>query len=137
MQSEIDALKANKTWILTTPPAAHIFGSKWVCKVKFKADGAIDKYKEHLVAKGLTLKQALGYFETFAPVVKMSTVQILLAIAAAKQWPLHQMDVSNAFLNGYLHKTVFMAPPPGYSSSKPLVCELPKSLYGLKQASTR
>ena len=92
-----------------------------------------------MVAKGFTQKYDLDYYETFAPVAKMNTGSLLLALAAHRGWILQQYDVKNAFLHGDLTEEIYMALPPGYSSLVPStlasgVCRLRKSLYELKQS---
>ncbi|KAK2366753.1 putative mitochondrial protein [Trifolium repens] len=137
MDQEILALEQNHTWKLTDlPHGKHPIGCKWIYKVKYKSDGSIERYKARLVAKGFTQQEGLDYFDTFSLVVKMTTVRLVLALAAAKGWHLHQLDVNNAFLHGDLHEEVYMTVPPGFKTSHPnQVCKLLKSLYGLKQAS--
>lgn len=93
----------------------------------------MDRYKARLVAKGYTQKYGIDYGDTFAPVAKMNTIQILISIAANKDWPLKQFDVKNAFLNGYLEEEVYMDPPPGIDCGGS-VCKLKRALYGLKQS---
>ena len=137
MQEEIDALHKNKTWTLVPRPInTNVVGSKWVYRTKFKEDGNIDRFKARLVAKGYTQIPGLDFGETFSPVVKATTIRVVLSLAVHFQWPLRQLDVKNAFLNGVLHERVFMEQPPGFVNSKypHHVCFLQKSLYGLKQA---
>ncbi|CAL9006318.1 unnamed protein product [Prunus brigantina] len=136
MSSEIKALEDNRTWSLVPLPLGHRpIGCKWVYKIKYHSDGTIERYKARLVAKGFTQREGINYKETFAPVAKLITVRCLLSIAAVRDWPLHQMDVQNAFLHGDLLEEVYMLPPPGYRRpGEQMVCRLHKSLYGLKQA---
>lgn len=137
MHEELTALAKNKTWtIVPLPPGKHAVGSRWVFKVKFNSDGSLDKHKARLVAQGFTQKFGVDYKETFAPVAKMTTVRVLLSVAINNGWSLFQMDVKNAFLHGDLEEEVFMKLPPGHpqSDNSNLVCQLHKSIYGLKQS---
>ncbi|RVW73986.1 Retrovirus-related Pol polyprotein from transposon RE1 [Vitis vinifera] len=84
---------------------------------------------------GFTQTYGIDYLETFAPVAKLNTVRVLLSIAANLDWPLQQLDVKNAFLNGNLEEEVYMDPPPGFDEHfRSKVCKLKKSLYKLKQS---
>ncbi|KAL0458616.1 UNVERIFIED_CONTAM: Retrovirus-related Pol polyprotein from transposon RE1 [Sesamum latifolium] len=124
MNAEIEALEHNKTWQLTPLLARkRPIGCKWVFKTKLKADGTVERYKAKLVAKGFNQVEGVDYTDSFSPVAKTVTVRVFLAFAAAK-WPLHQLDVNNAFLHGHLDEDIYMTPPEGILS-----------LYGLKQAS--
>ncbi|CAM8959948.1 unnamed protein product [Rhodiola kirilowii] len=139
MHKEIKALEGNNTWVLTDlPKNKTVVDCKWIYKIKYLSDGSIERLKARLVARGFTQVEGLDYHETFAPVAKMTTVRCLLAIAAARDWPLHQLDVDNAFLHGTLEEEVYMKLPPGFYKKEKAagkVCKLVKSLYGLKQAS--
>ena len=136
IKEELSALQQNNTWtIIPRPSYGSIIGSKWIFTVKMNADGTINRYKARLVAQGYKQEQGVDYEETFAPVAKLTTVRVLVAVATSREWHIHQMDVKNAFLNGDLQETVYMKPPPGSGISPSHVCKLNKSLYELKQAS--
>jgi hypothetical protein len=137
MNSEYQALIKNNTWHLVPPPAGkNVIGCKWVFKIKRKADGSVDRYKGRLVAKGYKQRYGIDYEDTFSPVVKAATIQLILSIAVSKGWSLRQLDVQNAFLHGILDEEVYMHQPPGYEvkGKENYVCKLDKALYGLKQA---
>ena len=116
------------------PPGQSVVGYRWVYNMKMKADGSIEWYKARLVAKGFTQEYGIDYEETFAIVAHLTSVRCLIAMAAIRCWPLYQMDVKNAFLNGDLHEKVYMQPPPGYPHSSSQVYHLCSALYGLMQA---
>ncbi|KAJ9561212.1 hypothetical protein OSB04_006372 [Centaurea solstitialis] len=137
MKTEMDALRKNDTWeSVFFPMKKKTVGCRWVFTIKHKPDGTIERYKARLVAKGYTQTYGIDYSETFSPVAKIDTIRVLFSIAANKGWPLHQFDVTNAFLHGELKEEVYMDPPPGFvkSSNPREVCRLKKSLYGLKQS---
>jgi Reverse transcriptase (RNA-dependent DNA polymerase) len=137
MEEEIKALEHNKTWTWESlPEGKKPIGCKWVFKIKYKPDGSIERYKARLVAKDYNQREGIDYNETFALVAKLVTVRCLLAVASARGWHLHQLDVNNVFLHGDLQEEVYMSPPSGFScKGGTKVCRLQKSLYGLKQAS--
>ncbi|GMI77806.1 hypothetical protein HRI_001449800 [Hibiscus trionum] len=137
MEEEIEALNNNQTWDLVPKPKDVMpISCKWVYKVKTRPDNSIERYKARLVARGFSQQYGIDYEETFSPVAKITTVRVLLALAANKSWKLWQMDVKNAFLHGELDKDIYMEQPRGFESkSHPEhVCKLKKALYGLKQA---
>ena len=118
------------------PPGSKPLGYKWIFKKKIKAGGSIDKYKARLVIKGYKQKEGLDYFDTYSPVTRMSSIRMLIAIAAIHNLEIHQMDVKTAFLNGDLDEEIYMEQSEGFivPGQEKKVCRLVKSLYGLKQA---
>ncbi|KAK5772128.1 hypothetical protein PVK06_048399 [Gossypium arboreum] len=137
-QLEYDALMENNTWDLVLLPAnRRAVGCKWIFKLKRHSDRSIARYKGHLVVKGYLQEAGIDFHETFSPVVKPATIRVVLALAVKFGWPLRQIDINNAFLNGDLAEEIYMVQPPGFEQrygNQNLVCRLKKALYGLKQA---
>ncbi|RVW86501.1 Retrovirus-related Pol polyprotein from transposon RE2 [Vitis vinifera] len=105
MHEEIRALEENGTWTLEPlPKGKRALGSQWVYRTKYFSNGDIERLKSRLVVLGNHQEAGIDYHETFSPVAKMTTVRAFLAIAASKNWELHQMDVHNAFLHGDLEE---------------------------------
>ncbi|KAL0458871.1 UNVERIFIED_CONTAM: Retrovirus-related Pol polyprotein from transposon TNT 1-94 [Sesamum latifolium] len=104
--------------------------------IQIKQENESTRYKARLVAKGFTQKEGIEFTEIFSPVVKYTTVRIILALTAHFNWELKQMDVKTAFLHGDLDETIYMSQPDGFISDihPDHVCLLKKSLYGLKQS---
>lgn len=106
---EINALMANGTWtLMKLPPGKKAIGSKWVFKVKRKADGSIERYKARLVAKGYNQRPGFDYVEIFAPTTRYATVRLVLALAAAEDLHLRSVDISHAYTNGDIDAEIYM-----------------------------
>lgn len=138
-EEEFTALQANRTWdLVPRPHGANVVTGKWIFRHKFQSDSSLDRYKARWVLRGFTQRPGIDFDEIFSPVIKPATVRTVLSLAVSRDWPVHQMDVKNAFLNGTLQETVYCTQPAGFvDPTKPdLVCRLNKSLYGLKQAPT-
>lgn len=136
MHAELDALSANDTWELVPRPSGkNIVGSKWDFRTKHLAEGSIDRYKARLVAQGFSHIFGFNFSHTFSHVVKAATVRVVLTLDVRNQWPLHQLDVNNAFLHDILNEPVFMAQTPGFIDPRfpHHACCLKKALYGLRQ----
>jgi hypothetical protein len=137
MNSEFDSLLKNNTWHLVPASETHnLVGFKWVFRIKRKADGSIDRYKAKLVAKGFHQQAGIGYEETFSPIIKPTTVRLVLSIAISSSWSIRRIDIQNAFLHGVLTEKFYISQAPSYSHPQYSnhVCRLQKALYGLKQA---
>ncbi|PWA38442.1 gag-pol polyprotein [Artemisia annua] len=137
MEIELDSINKNNTWTLTTLPTNQkAIGLKWVYKTKRDAQGKIIKYKARLVAKGYVQEQGIDFDEVFAPVARIETVRLILALAAYHGWQVHHLDVKSAFLHGELKEEVYVTQPEGFIQQGNLgkVYKLTKALYGLRQA---
>ncbi|WVZ54330.1 LOW QUALITY PROTEIN: hypothetical protein U9M48_005142 [Paspalum notatum var. saurae] len=137
MQSEMDAVETNRTWELADLPRGHhAITLKWVFKLKRDEAGAIIKHKARLVARGFVQQEGIDFDDAFAPVARMESVRLLLALAAQEGWHVHHMDVKSAFLNGDLKEEVYVHQPPGFEipGKEGKVLRLRKALYGLRQA---
>jgi hypothetical protein len=134
--SEMDSIMSNGTWkFVERPYGCKAVGCKWVFKKKFWPDGTIKKYKARLVAKGYTQKEGEDFFDTYSPVARLTTIRVLLSLAASHGLLVLQMDVKTAFLNGELEEEIYMDQPDGFvaEGQEGMVCKLIKYLYSLKQ----
>nr|GEW88632.1 ribonuclease H-like domain, reverse transcriptase, RNA-dependent DNA polymerase [Tanacetum cinerariifolium] len=137
MKAELDFINRNNTWELTTLPTGHKeIGLKWVFKTKKDANGDIIKHKARLVAKGYIQQHGIDFEEVFAPVARIETMRLPLAIAATNKWEVHHLDVKSAFLHGDLKEEVYVTQPEGFikDQNNGKVYRLIKALYGLRQA---
>ncbi|GKA90844.1 zinc finger, CCHC-type containing protein [Tanacetum coccineum] len=96
------------------PPSCKPLGCKWIFKIKLKVDGTIEKFKARLVIQGFKQKSGIDYFDTYAPVERISTIRLLIAMASIHNMVIHQMDVKTAFVNGDLDEEVYMNQPRGF-----------------------
>jgi hypothetical protein len=137
MEEEIFMIEKNKTWeLVDRPEDKNIIGVKWIFRTKLNADSSINKFKARLVVKGYAQVYGVDYSDTFAPVARMDTIRLLLAVAAHRNWKVFQLDVKSAFLNGVLQEEIYVEQPAGFvvQGKADKVYLLKKALYGLKQA---
>ena len=105
MEDQLRSLQENNTWeLVPLPPKRKVVQCKWVFQNKLVADGFDMKNKEILIAKGYSQIHGVYYTETFAPVAKMDSIRLVLALATSKNWEVHHMDVKSAFLHGELQE---------------------------------
>ena len=104
----------NKTWVLVPPPSgANIVSGKWIFHHKYNADGSLSRHKACRVVRGFSQQPTVDFDETFSPVVKIATIHIVISLAISQSWPIHQLDVKNAFLHGHLDEVVYSQQPSG------------------------
>lgn len=109
MMQEMNSIEAKDTWKLTNlPPGQKIIGLKWIYKLKKDANGKVVKYKARLVAKGYVQEHGIDFDEVYAPVTRLETVRLLLALEAKNQWEVHHLDVKTTFLNGDIKEDVYV-----------------------------
>ena len=130
MKDQMDSLLGNQTWELTELPVGKkALHNKWVYRIKNKHDGN-KCYKARLVVKGFQQKKGIDYLEIFSPILKMSTIKLVLGMVAIENFHLEQLDVKMAFLHGNLEEDIYMIQPEGFiiQGQENLVCKLRKSL---------
>ena len=137
MQDEMKSLHENHSFeLVKLPKGKRALKNRWVCIVKQEEHTSQPRYKARLVVKGFSQKKGIDFDEIFSPVVKMSSIRVILGLAASLDLEVQQMDVKTAFLHGDLDKEIYMEQPEGFAvkGKEDYVCKLKKSLYGLKQA---
>ncbi|GJV85934.1 zinc finger, CCHC-type containing protein [Tanacetum coccineum] len=133
----MDSIMGNNTWVLADlPPGCKPLGCKWIFKRKLKVDGTTKKFKARVVIQGFKQNSGIHYFDTYAPVARISTIRLLIAMTSIHNLIIHQMDVKTTFLNGDLDEEVYMNQSQGFimAGNENKMCKVIKSLYGLKQA---
>ena len=118
------------------PTGSKLIGCKWVFRRKDNSNESIQTFKARLVEKGFKQREGVVYFDTNAPVAKITSIRVFLALTSIYKLIVHQMDVKTTFLNGDLDEEVYMEQLRGFvlPRNEKKVCKLVKSLYGLKQA---
>jgi hypothetical protein len=139
IEEELLTLQCAGTWMLVdAPKGANVVGSKWVFQAKKDAGGKVVRYKARLVTQGFSQAPGVDYFDTFTLVARLTSIRTVLAFAAAENYETGQIDIKGAYLNGKLtaNETIYMCQLPGYQTGT-MVCQLCKTLYGLKQSGHR
>jgi len=107
-----EAFLKNHTWTLATlSSSATMIGCKWVFKNKFNTDKSFQRHKVRLVAKGVIQTKCFDCYETFSPLVKSTTIRVILTFFVLSRWPIRQIDIDNVFLKGDLEEKIYMQQP--------------------------
>ncbi|CAI7888381.1 unnamed protein product, partial [Closterium sp. NIES-53] len=136
MDAEMASWKSTGTYDDEVPPlGVNIVNGMWIFRVK-RPPGSPPAFKACYVARGFSQQQGVDYFQTFSPTPKMTTLQVLLHVAAQRDYELHSLDFSTAFMQGSLHKEIWLRRPPGFTGSFPAGTQwsLRRPVYGLRQA---
>ncbi|CAI6009820.1 unnamed protein product [Closterium sp. NIES-65] len=136
MNAEMASWKSTGTYVdEVTPPGANIVSGMWIFRVK-RPPGSPPVFKARYVARGFSPRQGVDCFQTFSPTPKMTTLWVLLHIAAQRDYELHSLDFSTAFLQGSLHEEIWLRRPPGFTGLFPPGTQwsLRRPVYGLRQA---
>ncbi|CAI7927954.1 unnamed protein product [Closterium sp. NIES-54] len=136
MDAEMASWKSTGTYVdEVPPPGANIVSGMWIFRVK-RPPGSPPVFKARYVARGFSQRQGVDYFKTFSPTPKMTTLRVLLHVAAQRDYELHSLDFSTAFLQGSLHEEIWLRRPPGFTGSFPPGTQwsLRRPVYGLRQA---
>ncbi|CAI5928157.1 unnamed protein product [Closterium sp. NIES-65] len=136
MDAEMASWKSTGTYVdAVPPPGANIVSGMWILRVK-RPPGSPPVFKARYVARGFSQRQGVDYFQTFSPTPKMTTLRVLLHIAAQRDYELHSLDFSTAFLQGSLHEEIWLRRPPGFTGTFPPGTQwsLRRPVYGLRQA---
>ncbi|CAI5955568.1 unnamed protein product [Closterium sp. NIES-64] len=136
MDAEMASWKSTGTYVdAVPPPGANIVSGMWIFRVK-RPPGSPPVFKARYVARGFSQRQGVDYFQTFSPTPKMTTLRVLLHIAAQRDYELHSLDFSTAFLQGRLHEDIWLRRPPGFTGTFPPGTQwsLRRPVYGLRQA---
>ncbi|CAI5968070.1 unnamed protein product [Closterium sp. NIES-65] len=136
MDAEMASWKSTGTYVdAVPPPGANIVSGMWIFRMK-RPPGSPPVFKARYVARGFSQRQGVDYFQTFSPTPKMTTLWVLLHIAAQRDYELHSLDFSTAFLQGSLHKEIWLRRPPGFTGTFPPGTQwsLRRPVYGLRQA---
>ncbi|CAI5940982.1 unnamed protein product [Closterium sp. NIES-65] len=119
MDAEMASWKSTGTYVdEVPPPGANIVSGMWIFRVK-RPPGSPPVFKARYVARSFSQRQGVDYFQTFSPTLKMTTLWVLLHIAAQRDYELHSLEFSTAFLHCSLHEEILLRRPPGFTGSFP------------------